>query len=344
MESLIQLKELANKVNTYWQKKYQSPGNCAWEHSCYLLGNMAAYELTQNDDFLSYALKWADCNNWSFYIDVKDGMDYGNDLLCGNIYFQLSDITKRIYNQSVTDIMNECLKDKKCDYWWWIDAIYMALPFFCLMGNKSENPGFFDKAYLIYTNARNERRLFDKEEKLWYRDERYLPEQKLEANGKKIFWGRGNGWVFAGLARALEIMGKDNKYYEYYLKDFCDMAKSLKNVQNADGSYCVSFFDKDTYPYHESSSTVLITLGYLIGLKLGIFDYEYYQIAIKGFRWLTDVAMNDDGFIGYSQDIAGWPSHKVYKDLSKDYVVGTYLMILKELSLLNTNKFEERLK
>ena len=35
--------------------------------------------------------------------------------------------------------------------------------------------------------------LFDKEENLFYRDWRYF--DKREANGKKVFWGRGNGWV-----------------------------------------------------------------------------------------------------------------------------------------------------
>jgi len=40
-----------------------------------------------------------------------------------------------------------------------------------------------------------------------------LPRQDLsrsqEANGAKLFWGRGNGWVLAGLARTLAVMPKD---------------------------------------------------------------------------------------------------------------------------------------
>ena len=40
--------------------------------------------------------------------------------------------------------------------------------------------------------------LFDKEEKLFYRDHRYFNQK--EANGTKVFWGRGNGWVLGGLS------------------------------------------------------------------------------------------------------------------------------------------------
>ena len=331
MLSKEKIKTLAERVNECWQKKITFPGNCAWERSCYTLGNLAAYDITGNEEYIKYAVKWADANNRAFFVDTENGMDYGNDLLCGEIYFRLKDIGMGDVSESVLEIMQKSLDDIHNDYWWWIDAIYMALPFFQQMGIRYSDSRYFDKAYRVYSNARNERRLYDKDEHLWFRDENYLPENKLEANGRKIFWGRGNGWVFAGIARALDTMDSDNPYYSAYSKDLRDMAEALKNVQNEDGSYCVSFFDKETYPYHESSSTVLITLGYFAGLRLGVLDDKYFETAKKGFDWLTNTALKDSGFIGYAQDIAGWPSHKVDENLSKDYVVGTYLLILKEL-------------
>ena len=38
--------------------------------------------------------------------------------------------------------------------------------------------------------------LFDQEAGLYYRDANYLG--KLNSNGKKVFWARGNGWVMSG--------------------------------------------------------------------------------------------------------------------------------------------------
>lgn len=46
--------------------------------------------------------------------------------------------------------------------------------------------------------------LYDKEERLFFRDGNYL--DKREANGKKVFWGRGNGWVWGGLAEILKTL------------------------------------------------------------------------------------------------------------------------------------------
>ena len=40
--------------------------------------------------------------------------------------------------------------------------------------------------------------LWDKQEQLFFRDKSYL--DQTEKNGRKLFWARGNGWVFGGLA------------------------------------------------------------------------------------------------------------------------------------------------
>ena len=50
--------------------------------------------------------------------------------------------------------------------------------------------------------------LYDKEEHLYARDATYL--SKREANGQKIFWSRGEGWVMGGLVRTLEYLPKDD--------------------------------------------------------------------------------------------------------------------------------------
>ena len=56
---------------------------------------------------------------------------------------------------------------------------------------------------------------FNKKENLYYRDASYIG--KLD-NGTKIFWGRGNGWVFAGLANILAELEPQSKEYKYFVK------------------------------------------------------------------------------------------------------------------------------
>ena len=65
--------------------------------------------------------------------------------------------------------------------------------------------------------------LFDKEENL------FLPLTgviliKREANGKKVFWGRGNGWVLGGLVEILKELPKKDKNRKFYEELFVKLA------------------------------------------------------------------------------------------------------------------------
>ena len=73
--------------------------------------------------------------------------------------------------------------------------------------------------------------LYDKEQHLFSRDIRFLwrgvPTDIKEANGQKIFWSRGNGWVFAGLALILSDMPKDYPNRFFYEQLYMDMASMI---------------------------------------------------------------------------------------------------------------------
>ena len=327
------LKKIIEKVNDYWLKKIVRYGLCDWEHSAYLLGDIAAYEMTGKQEYMDYALGWAEENNWHFFDASKFGYDIrcADNQLCAVAYYKIMEhFPDKGTDEFILNSMKELLDEERYDYWEWIDLIYMGFPFYHIMSKRYNDNRYMEKVHKIYHNIRNERRLYDEEEHLWYRDESYLPEVRREENGEKIFWGRGNGWVFAGLARGLEEMGSECKYFNEYLKDYRAMAERLKEIMNEDGSFTVSFFDKKTYPYHETSSTALITLGYIIGVRCGFLEESYFDVAMKGFEWLTNNALEENGRIGWCQDIAGWPNHLVGKEISKDYAVGTYLLICKE--------------
>ncbi len=68
---------------------------------------------------------------------------------------------------------------------------------------------FMDKEYKATYNY-----LFDKEDNLFYRDHRYFTMK--EANGAKVFWGRGNGWVLGGLVELLRELPAKSKYRPFY--------------------------------------------------------------------------------------------------------------------------------
>jgi rhamnogalacturonyl hydrolase YesR len=89
--------------------------------------------------------------------------------------------------------------------WWWSDALFMAPPIYARMSTVTGDP-----KYLRAMDAqwwRVHERLWDPKENLFFRHERF--KTRRSASGEKIFWSRGNGWVFAGLARVLETMPQD---------------------------------------------------------------------------------------------------------------------------------------
>lgn len=78
--------------------------------------------------------------------------------------------------------------------WWWCDALFMGPPMWARMYEATG-----DKRYITYLDEQWQKTsdlLYDKQEHLYFRDASYL--SKTEANGKKMFWSRGNGWVSGG--------------------------------------------------------------------------------------------------------------------------------------------------
>ena len=91
--------------------------------------------------------------------------------------------------------------------WWWCDALFMAPPVWSRMYAATGDHKYID--YLNEEWFKTSDRLYDTQEHLYARDSSYL--SKREANGKKIFWSRGNGWVMGGIVRTLQYLPNDDQ-------------------------------------------------------------------------------------------------------------------------------------
>ena len=256
MISIADLKERMERVNDYWIAQNPEPGNCAWERAAYFLGNMAAIEVLKKPRYLEYAVEWAQANHWNFYDNAAHCTVNADNVSCGETYLDLMEnygILGKMEHIRAT--MEWTASDPHNDYWWWVDTMYMALHFYNRMGLLLEDNRLIDKAYRLYLNAKEERHLYDREEKLWFRDENFLPEIARTAGGRKVFWARGNGWVFAGLARTLRTLPPEQKYYREYREVFTGMAQALEKCQCGDGFWRTSLLEPEEYPMPETSGT-----------------------------------------------------------------------------------------
>ncbi|MCF8713644.1 glycoside hydrolase family 88 protein [Joostella atrarenae] len=215
--------------------------------------------------------------------------------------------------------------------WSWCDALFMGPPVYA---GLYEATG--DKKYLKYMDDGFKITydfLYDEDESLFYRDLRF-PSMK-EANGEKVFWGRGNGWVIGGLVNILKAVPKGNKYRPYYENLYKDMCKRVVGLQDEEGFWHASLLDPESYPVPETSATGFMVYGIAYGINNGLLEgQEYKEAAKKGWSALVS-AVNTEGKLGWVQPVGASPK-SVTKNMTQKYGVGAFLMAGSEVYLMST--------
>jgi len=84
--------------------------------------------------------------------------------------------------------------------WCWADALFMGPPAFAALTHATGNPRYLEYADAEFWAAVDF--LLDPVESLLARDSRFFARRGPQ--GEKIFWSRGDGWAYAGLARMLQ--------------------------------------------------------------------------------------------------------------------------------------------
>ncbi len=94
------------------------------------------------------------------------------------------------------------------------------------------------------------------------------------ADDVPFFWGRGNGWVAAGMAELLRSLPKDHPRYGRVLEGYRKMMKALLGFQGADGMWRQLIDHPEAWP--ETSSTGMFTSAMITGVKNGWLDAAAY--------------------------------------------------------------------
>ena len=80
-----------------------------------------------------------------------------------------------------------------------------------------------------------------------------------------FFWGRGNGWVAAGMAELLSELPKSNPHYKSILKGYKKMMKTLVKNQDEDGMWHQLIDHPESFK--ETSSTGMFGFAMTVGVK-----------------------------------------------------------------------------
>ena len=165
--------------------------------------------------------------------------------------------------------------------------------------------------------------LWDKEEHLFWRDSSFF--SRREKNGRKVFWARGNGWVFGGLALMISDLPEDWAGCQFYIEMFREMAAKLKEIQRTDGTWSMGLLGEEMdYPAKETSGTSFYTFGLAWGIRNGLLEAkEYTPVVMKAWNALVK-CVHDDGLLGWVQPIGAAPGES-FEDKSEVYGVGAFL-------------------
>ncbi len=125
----------------------------------------------------------------------------------------------------------------------------------------------------------------------------------MEANGKKIFWSRGNGWVVGGLVRLLKELPKAHPKRDFYLKQYRDMMNRVVELQQPDGLWRSSLLDPASYPGGEASGTGFYIYAMAWGINNKLLDKKKFLPSVKK-AWIgLNTLVHADGKVGWTQPI-----------------------------------------
>jgi len=205
--------------------------------------------------------------------------------------------------------------------WCWCDALFMAPPTLWALSKDTKDQryaAFADREYRATTDY-----LFDKSEDLYFRDSRFFDQRG--AHNEKLFWSRGNGWVFSGLARMIpEIPAKDPRR-PYYVKLFKEMAAKLVKLQRGNGYWPPSLLADPERSQDESSGTGFYVHGMAWGIKAGLLDRKTYLPAVTRGWAALERAVQPNGMLGWVQQVSDRPDVVKAED-AQFYGTGAYLL------------------
>jgi rhamnogalacturonyl hydrolase YesR len=203
----------------------------------------------------------------------------------------------------------------------WCDALFMSPPVMATVTSVTGDRKYLDLANRLWWKTTDF--LYDPKERLYYRDSRFF--EPREANGQKVFWSRGNGWVLAGLARLLRDMPQDFPDRPRYLALFRDMSERIAGLQGKDGYWRSSLLDAESRPNPETSGTGFFVYGLAWGINTGILPRATYEPHVRrGWQALVQ-SMRPDGKLGWVQPISYEPGAST-ADTTEPYGVGALLL------------------
>ncbi|MDR3709449.1 MAG: glycoside hydrolase family 88 protein [Capsulimonadaceae bacterium] len=300
-----------------------------WVNSLLYAGVMALYGATQDAKYLDKTRKWADDFQWS---PKPTGSLNADNQCCLQTYAELAMLLKdnSRLDAAIAAYDHQIASPKPGrDQWYWCDALFMAPPGMVRVSAAIGDPKYTTLMNRLWWDTADF--LYDPDEHLFYRDKRFF--KARTANGKKVFWSRGNGWVMGGTVRVLDYLPGDDPNRGRFVALHQAMAAKVATLQGSDGMWRSSLLDAAQYPMPETSGTALITYALAWGINHGTLDRATYLPVVRK-AWLGLVSeLEPSGRLGYVQSVDDAP-RPAAPEHTEHYAAGAFLLAGCEMAKL----------
>lgn len=310
-----------------WQLRVAEPKfNAQWTFAALYDGLLAASTATGDPRYRDAVLHFAEQQHWKL---LNERFPHADDMALGQAYLDLylADPPAQRKPERIADtkaILDRLIArpdDPAKDLWWWCDALFMAPPVLARMYVATGDRKYLD--FMEHEWSLTTSHLYDPTEHLYFRDSRFIT--KREANGRKLFWSRGNGWVMGSLVKILEVLPQDDPMRPHFIQELQEMSASVAALQGPDGLWRSGLLDPQAYDEPEISGSSFFTYAISYGVEHRILDRKQYLPVVQR-AWaglLTHVYA--DGRLGSIQPIDGQPG-KFKASASYVYGVGGFLL------------------
>jgi rhamnogalacturonyl hydrolase YesR/catechol 2,3-dioxygenase-like lactoylglutathione lyase family enzyme len=293
-------------------------------------GMLAASKTTGDARYRDAMVRMAQRFNWKL---LNERFPHADDMALGksymDLYLEKRDPVRMADTKAVLDQLVVRPDDPSKLLWWWCDALYMAPPVLARMSVATGDRRYLDTMDREWWQTSAS--LYDPAEHLYFRDSRYFKQK--QANGQKVFWARGNGWVMGALAKVLEVMPKDYPSRGKYIAQYKEMADRIASIQGKDGLWRSGLLDPDAYDLPEVSGSAFFTYSLAWGINHGVLDRARFEPVVER-AWAGMLShVYADGRLGSIQPIDGQPG-KFKPSASYVYGVGGFLLAASELDVL----------
>jgi rhamnogalacturonyl hydrolase YesR len=326
------IKEVMNKA-AVWQLQHPKHAPNDWTNGAFYAGVFAAWQTTKSPVLYEAMMamgndstQWQPGRRWY----------HADDIAISQTYIDLYRIEKQQKMIQPTIDTVKLLLER--DYptrgnidgikWWWCDALFMGPPVLVKLGVTLNDPAYFAYNDQYFKECYD--LLYDKEEHLFARDLNYVIKNdgndRYEANGKKIFWSRGNGWVMGGLVRILQELPSDYDNRPFYENLFKEMAERVLSLQQEDGLWRASLLDPASYPGGEVSGSGFFCYALAWGINNKLLDRDTYLPAVKKTWVALNQCVNEEGRVGWVQPIGADPRKNFTAESWEVYGTGAFLL------------------